>query len=78
MTENYNRRAPVQAEHHRTPGLRVPAGTMSWAEHEEVWRAYQAKYHGHQDAECIARRGGFGRQEAETLLGRHLKTWIPS
>ena len=74
MTEE--RRAPVQGE-----GVgrdRIPAGTIAWSEHEEVYQAYAKRYRmsaAQQDAECIADRCGFGKSEAEKLLGRPLATW---
>jgi hypothetical protein len=52
-------------------------GTISWEEHLEVWKAYAAKHGKEQDAERINQRGGFGKNEAELLLGRPLTTWKP-
>jgi len=69
------RRAPVQGEPLRRP-RRAP-GTIDWAEHEEVWRAYSAKYGESQSAERIAERGGFGYDEIALLLGRAPATWEP-
>lgn len=72
------RRAPVQGVlvgSSRRGRRSTPSGTITWAEHEEVWRAYASQYGRSQDAERIAARGGFGKQEAERLLGRPLSTW---
>jgi hypothetical protein len=57
-------------------GTRGP-GTIAWSEHEEIWRAYDAKEHNGQDAERIAERGGFGYWEAAQLLGHEPRTWLP-
>lgn len=55
-----------------------PAGTISWDEHLEVWKAYARQYgYGCQSAERIAERCGFGYCEAEELLNRDLQTWEP-
>ena len=71
------RRAPVQRERwdreRHKPGK--GPGTITWAEHLEVWSAYAGRHGTGQDAERIAERGGFGYGEAETLLGRPLRTW---
>lgn len=63
------RRAPVQ--HDRSS----PPGTIDWEEHLEVYDCYASKYGRSQSAERLAERGGFGKLEAETLLGRPLRTW---
>ncbi|MEN6369093.1 MAG: hypothetical protein ABFD77_05285, partial [Thermotogota bacterium] len=59
------KRAPVQGEmrrdHHgrvSRPVSWIPEGTISWEEHEEAWRAYDAKWRCGQSAERIAERGG--------------------
>ena len=66
-----SRRAPVQRA-----TIRDRDGTITWQEHCEVWEAYSRAHPGNkQDAECIARRHGFGKAEAEQLLGRPLQTW---
>ncbi len=70
------RRAPVQAE--RRDGESRSAGTISWEEHEEVWRAYAKRWGAGQSAERIAERHGFGRFEAIELLGRELDTFEPN
>ena len=69
------RRAPVQDE--RSDGVRaaVPEGSITWEEHLEVYERYAALYGTRQSAERLAERGGFGFYEAQTLLGRALKTW---
>lgn len=63
------RRAPVQGERDRA------GGSITWAEHLEVYERYAAKYGCGQSAERLAERGGFGYKEAERLLGRPLRTW---
>jgi len=74
------RRAPVQAEgvsesHAELTGeVYKPGGTVAWAEHEEAWRAYHQRWRS-QDAETIARRGGFGYREMTALLGHEPTTW---
>lgn len=79
MTE---RRVCVQADRsYRDPATRrmvfPPRGTITWSEHCEVWDAYAKRGHGAQSAERIVERGGFGKAEAEMLLGRPLRTWEP-
>jgi len=69
-------RAPVQEERVRGK-LMKPAGTVSWEEHVEAWKAYNQKYHGSQTAERIAERGGFGYQELVEFLGREPGSWLP-
>jgi hypothetical protein len=54
----------------------VPAGTISWEEHEEAWRAYDAKYRCGQSAERIAERAGFSYSELRMFLGHEPRTWI--
>lgn len=54
---------------------KTPPGSISWVEHEEVWLAYRKRYGTSQNAEQIHARGGFGKEEAEMILGRPLKTW---
>ena len=54
---------------------RQPDGSITWEEHLEVFEKYAAKYGREQSAERIAERWGFGKEEAETLLGRPLQTW---
>lgn len=66
------RRAPLQDEFSSWRGLRKL--TIAWDEHEECWRAYNARYRGSQSAEDIARRGGFGLGEFRMLLGRSPRT----
>jgi hypothetical protein len=62
---NAERRAPVQSskQHNR------PIGTIAWSEHEQVWKAYAARYGRQQSAERIAERGGFGYGEIVMLTG---------
>jgi hypothetical protein len=80
------RRAPVQGDtNHQLPAShpkRPPAargpGTISWAEHEEAWAAYAARYGRDQSAERLAARGGFGFEELRRLLGRDPSTWAPA
>jgi len=64
---------PVQGGGLRRTGY--PDGIMSWEEHLVVYEAYAAKYGRAQSPMRIAERGGFGRDEAETLIGRPLTTW---
>lgn len=67
------RRASIQAD-----GIpRTGGGTIAWAEHLEVFVQYARLYGAEQSAERIAERSGFGRREAESLLGRPLRTWEP-
>lgn len=71
------RRAPVQADgYSRQPGY-VPPGTITWEEHMQVYACYAKRYGTSQSAERLAERAGFGKSEAETLLGRPLTTWEP-
>lgn len=67
------RRAPVQAMKSRGIG----PGTITWSEHESVWRSYAARYGRRQDAETIARRGGFGYGEIVMLTGTTPRTFEP-
>lgn len=75
-------RAPTQGtlarcrEERQVGVYKTPPGSISWAEHEEVWQAYSKRFGASQDALQIARRGGFGKEEAEGLLGRQLTTWV--
>lgn len=67
-----DRFAPVQ----RSRDVGKEAGTISWAEHEEAWDGYNKAYRGTgQDAETIARRGGFSYTELQRFLGHDPKTW---
>ena len=50
-------------------------GTITWNEHELAWEKYNARYHGSQNAERIAQRGGFYYSELQDLLGYDPKTW---
>lgn len=82
MTEE--RRVPVQgtlndSRRFRNDGLwKVRPGTIAWSEHLEVYEAYAKQFGKSQSAERIEERGGFGKEEAEKLIGRPLKTWEPS
>lgn len=60
----------------REPQTQVP-GSITWAEHLEVWAFYDKKWGCGQSAERIAERGGFGYWECAELLGRPLRTWEP-
>lgn len=77
---NQDERVSVQADDGwglpaaRRPKNAKPPGTITWAEHEEAWRAY-AKRNPAQSATRIAQRGGFGYAELERLLGHPPKTW---
>jgi len=53
----------------------LPDGTVSWAEHVEIWEAYAKRYGREQTAERMAERGGFGYFEAADLLGHEPRTW---
>jgi hypothetical protein len=68
------RRAPVQSEWHKCRMVR-PSGTVSWPEHQQAWQEYNKRWRGHQSAERIAERGGFGYAEITSLLGREPTTW---
>ena len=75
---NNERRAPVQGELSFRIGQRGHTdGSIEWAEHEEVWRAYAKKWGSSQSAERIAERGGFGYREIIALTGDAPKTWQP-
>lgn len=67
------RRAPVQGDHGKNP--RAP-GTVTWAEHQEAYTAYAARYGTGQSAQRLAERGGFGYQEMTGLLGHEPTTWV--
>jgi len=67
-------RAPVQQEYDPRRE-RIPAGTISWEEHEEAWAAYAKRFGKYQSAERIAERGGFGYFELVEFLGRRPTTW---
>jgi hypothetical protein len=54
---------------------KIPPGTITWAEHLEVYEAYAKRFGRDQSPERMAERGGFGKDEAEMLLGRPLTTW---
>lgn len=71
-----DRRAPVQGEPHSRPP--IPPGTIAWEEHEEIWRAYHAKWGNDQTAERIAERFGFGYLEIIDLIGKPPRTWEAS
>ena len=72
------RRAPVQGDRGVPFSSRKRGdGSITWGEHLEVYAVYHAQHGGHQTAERLAERGGFGYQEATKLLGRELKTWEP-
>ena len=68
------RRANVQSDQGADYRSRRGAGTISCAEHELAWSAYEAAYHG-QSAQRIHDRGGFGYSELVLLLGREPTTW---
>lgn len=68
------RRAPVQASRGADAG---PAGSISWAEHVEVWQVYAQKHGTHQSAERIAERGGFGYGEIVLFTGHPPRTFEP-
>lgn len=72
--ESMCRRAKVMGDGVR--GKRGP-GTITWAEHLEVWSKYAQRHGKGQSAEHIEERGGWGYDEAEKLLGRPLTTWEP-
>ena len=67
------RRAPVQGDYGKT--RRAP-GTVTWAEHEEAYTAYAARFGTSQSAERLAERGGFGYQEMTHFLGHEPTTWV--
>lgn len=53
----------------------IGPGTISWAEHEQIWAKYSGRYGSEQSAERIAQRGGFSYGECILLLGRPPETW---
>lgn len=76
------KRAPVQRsrEGGQKNGITYEphgAGTIAWAEHEEAWAAYGARYGLGRTvpAERIAERGGFGYGELVDFLHREPTTW---
>lgn len=86
MTNN-PRRAPMQGDglyylrvdDPRRKGSHEP-GTIAWWEHEEAWLGYQRRFSSSardQDAEMVARRGGFSYLEATEYLGHEPTTWAP-
>ena len=79
------RRAPMQGDGaynvppaHPAHAGSHPPGTIAWSEHVEIWQRYAARYGCGQDAEQIAQRGGFGYNEAASLLGHEPTTWKTS
>lgn len=70
-------RVRVQKEWDAETHTMHAGGTISWDEHLQVWQAYDKKWRCGQSAERVAARGGFGRREAEQLLGRPLATLEP-
>lgn len=68
------KRASVQANKQHKKG----PGTIAWAEHEEAWATYAAKYGRQQSAQRIHERGGFCFGEVTDLLGHEPTTWVPS
>ncbi len=64
----------LRADDKRREGPKRP-GSIAWAEHEEAWRAYAARYGNDQDAERIHERGGFSYNELVDLLKREPATW---
>lgn len=69
------KRAPVQADFAKGGRHKNPPGTIAWEEHLEIYEIYAQRYGHSQSPERIAERGGFGYDEATTLLGRPLRTW---
>ena len=53
----------------------MPAGSISWEEHEEAWREYTKRYGKGQSAERIAERHGFTYGELLLFLGRAPSSW---
>lgn len=74
--EQPERRAPLQGDGYGRLQTKPP-GTISWAEHLEIYEAYAKRDGRDQSAERIAERGGFGWSECVLLLGREPKTWEP-
>lgn len=72
------RRAPVQADRASDDRRRKPRGTVSWEEHLKAWGVYSRMFGTRQDAERIAKRGGFGYREISNLLGYEPLTWRPA
>ena len=71
------RRAPVQEGDVGHGRDRKPPGTITWAEHLEVFEVYAKRYGRDQSAERIAERGGFGYDEIILFMGSPPKTWKP-
>lgn len=69
-------RVPIQDEDRQARRGPKPQGHVSWEEHLEAWTEYH-RHHDQQDADTIARRGGFGYWEITDLLGREPTTWEP-
>lgn len=85
MTDS-ERRVPVQASRFflNPSGNRVKRlgpgsvpGTISWEEHEEVWKVYAKRFGDSQSAERMAERHGFDWNELEDFLGHPPTTWRP-
>lgn len=76
MHAHNTRRAPIQGEATNCRRGAKPHGTVTWTEHVQAWTEYHRHYH-EQDAETIARRGGFGYWEITDLLGHEPTTWAP-
>ena len=75
MASIEERRAPVQGDYDKHTRRTEGAGSIAWEEHVEAWKGYARYCGGSQDAETIARRGGFGMGELRKFLGREPRTW---
>ena len=83
MTETRRTRVQGDGSYHLRPddpsrGDAHYPGSVSWEEHEEAWRGYERRFPGSardQDAEMIARRGGFGYLEMTEYMGHEPRTW---
>ena len=73
------KRAPVQGSPKVPKGQPgCGPGTVSWAEHELAWGAYDREYRSGQSAARMAERGGFSYYELNEFLGRAPATWRPA
>jgi hypothetical protein len=71
-----DRRAPIQGDSDRKRPINAP-GSISWAEHLEIYEVYASRYGRAQSPERLAERGGFGYNEVVYLTGAPPKTYIP-
>jgi hypothetical protein len=77
QADHDNRRAPMQGDSDRKRPINAP-GSISWAEHLEIYAVYASRYGRSQSPERLAERGGFGYNEVVYLTGAPPKTYIPN